>query len=52
MLTAISNGLAIARFGGFRVPHGGGDAFGLLLMGMVAVGVLVWALARSGRSAT
>jgi hypothetical protein len=34
------------------VFHGGrgGDGLGLLLMGVVAVGVLVWALAHSGSS--
>jgi hypothetical protein len=41
------NDLAMMRF---LVVHGGrgGDGFALLLMGAVAVGVLVWALSRSG----
>jgi cbb3-type cytochrome oxidase subunit 3 len=42
------NALALARFGGIHVMHGGGDAVGLLLMGVVAISVVVWALARSG----
>jgi cbb3-type cytochrome oxidase subunit 3 len=50
MGTAGMNALALARFGGFHVMHGRGDAGGLLLMGLVAVGVVVWALSRSGRS--
>jgi cbb3-type cytochrome oxidase subunit 3 len=49
MVTAAMNALAMVRFGGFRVVRGSGDAFGLVLMCLVAVGVLVWALARSER---
>jgi cbb3-type cytochrome oxidase subunit 3 len=50
MFTAAINSLAMMRFGGFRAAHSAGDAFGLFLMGVVAVGVLVWALARSDRN--
>jgi hypothetical protein len=48
MLTAGMNALAMIRFGGFRFGHGGGESFALLLMGLVAAGVLVWALSHSG----
>jgi hypothetical protein len=46
MLKAGMNDLAMRVL----VFHGGrsGDGLGLLLMGVVAVGVLVWALSRSG----
>ena len=47
MLTAGMNNLAMIRFGGFRFGHSGGDGFALLLMGLVAVGVLIWALSHS-----
>jgi hypothetical protein len=49
MLTAGLNALALARFGGIRVIHGARDVFGLLLIGFVAIGVLIWALSGSGR---
>jgi cbb3-type cytochrome oxidase subunit 3 len=49
MLTAGMNTLAMARFG-FRIAHGGGEAFGLLVMTIAALGILVWALSRSGRN--
>jgi len=47
MFMAGMNDLAMLRFGGFRFGHSGGESFALLLMGVVAVGVLVWALSRS-----
>jgi cbb3-type cytochrome oxidase subunit 3 len=47
MLTAGMNALAMMRFGGFRIAHGGGDALGLLVMGVAVLGILVWALSRS-----
>lgn len=47
MLTAGMNALAMVRFGGFRFGHGGGDGIGLLLMGVVVFGVLIWALSHS-----
>ena len=49
MLTAGLNALALARFGGTRVIHGARDGFGLLLIGLVAIGLLIWALSGSGR---
>jgi hypothetical protein len=50
MLTAGMNGLALMRFGGFRLVHGGHEGFAWLLMGLVAMGVAIWAVARSGSS--
>jgi hypothetical protein len=50
MLTAGMNDLAMIRFGGFRFGHSGGDGFALLLMGLVAVVVLVWALSHAGNN--
>lgn len=47
MATVGMNDLAM-RLGGFRLHHGG-DGAALLLMGVVALGVLIWALARSDR---
>jgi hypothetical protein len=47
MVTTGMNELAM-RLGGFRFGHGGGDAFFLLLMGLVAMGALVWALSSAG----
>lgn len=49
MLTAGLDALALARFGGIRVIHGARDGFGLLLVGLVAIGVLIWALSGSSR---
>jgi hypothetical protein len=48
MLTAGMNDLAMRAF----AFHGGrgGDGFALVLMGVVAAGVLVWALSRSGNN--
>jgi hypothetical protein len=44
MLTTGLNALALMRIGGL---HGGSrDGFGLLLMGLVAIGVVIWALSR------
>jgi hypothetical protein len=46
MFTAL-NALALARFGGFRLIRGGArDGFGLLLIGLVAIGVAIWAVLR------
>jgi hypothetical protein len=47
MAAAGMNALAMFRFGGFRFGHGGGDAFALLLMGLVAFVLVVWALSHS-----
>jgi hypothetical protein len=36
------------RFGGFRLAHGSGhDGFAWLSMGLIAIGVGVWAVSRS-----
>ena len=51
MLTAGLNALAMVRFGGFRVLHGGGQGgFALLLIGLLAIGVAGWAVTRSEHS--
>lgn len=49
MVTAGMNALAMIRFGGFRGGHSG-DGFALLLMGLLAVGALVWALSHGDRN--
>lgn len=50
MGTAAFNALAMMRFGGFRLMHGGArDGFGFLLIGLVAIGVAAWAVARAER---
>jgi hypothetical protein len=50
MLTAGLNALAMVRFGGFRLEHGGGrDGFAWLLMGLAAIGVAIWAVVRGNR---
>jgi hypothetical protein len=51
MLTAGVNALALMRFGVIRLAHGGGrDGFAWLLMGLAAIGVAVWAVARGERT--
>lgn len=50
MLTAGLNALALVRFGGFRLAHSGRDGFAWLLMGLAAIGVAVWAVARTDRN--
>jgi len=50
MVSAAIGGLAMVRLSGFHGAHNPGDAFGLLVMGVVAIGVLVWALAHSDRN--
>ncbi|MGD0345288.1 MAG: hypothetical protein ABSA85_00945 [Terracidiphilus sp.] len=53
MGTAGLNVLAMVRLGVFRLMHGGvRDGFGFLLIGLVAIGVAIWAVARSERSET
>jgi phosphotransferase system glucose/maltose/N-acetylglucosamine-specific IIC component len=53
MLTAGLNSLAMIRFGAFRLAHGGGNGgFALLVFGLVAIGVAVWAASRPNRSET
>jgi hypothetical protein len=46
------NALALVRFGGFRFGHfgGRGGGFGFVLIGLVLVGVVIWAVSRSSRS--
>jgi hypothetical protein len=47
MLTTGLNALALVRFGGLRLAHSGGrDGLAWLLMGLAAIGVAVWAVAR------
>jgi hypothetical protein len=49
MLTAGLNALALVRFGGVRLIHGGGrDGLTLLLLGLGAIGAAIWAVARPG----
>jgi hypothetical protein len=50
MLTAGLNELAMLRFGGFRLGHGGGGGFAFLFLGLIAIGFAVWAVARPDRS--
>ena len=51
MLAADLNSLAVIRFGGFRLVHGGGNGgFAWLLLGLAAIGVAVWAASRPNRS--
>ena len=52
MLTAGLNALALMRFGGFRLAHGGGNGFAWLVIGLVAIGVAVWAVSRPEKSET
>lgn len=49
MLTAGLNALAMARLGITRWMHDSRDGFGLLLMGLTAIGVAIWAVVRSQR---
>jgi hypothetical protein len=51
MLTAGLNSLAMVRFGGLRLVHGGGhDGLAWLLIGLAAIGVAVWAAGRTSRT--
>jgi hypothetical protein len=50
VLTANLNALALVRFGGFRLAHGGHDGFAWVLIGLIAIGVAVWAVSRPGPS--
>jgi len=50
MLTAGLDALAMVRFGGLRLAHGGGhEGFAWLLIGLAAIGVAVWAVSRNSR---
>ena len=51
MGTAGLNALAMNCLVAFRLMHGGGrGGFGFLLIGLVTIGVAIWAVARSGRN--
>ena len=53
MGTAGLNALAWMRLGAFRMMHSGArDGFGFLLIGLAAIGVVIWAVARSEGKAT
>jgi hypothetical protein len=53
MGTAGYHALAMVRLGAFRLMHGGArDGLGFLLIGLVAIGVALWAVARSERNKT
>lgn len=53
MGTAGLNALAWMRVGAFRMMHSGArDGFGFLLIGLAAIGVVIWAVARSEGKAT
>ena len=46
------NALALLRFGGFHAFHGGGRdgaGFTWAILAIAVAGLIVWALARSGR---
>ena len=47
MGTAGISGLALIHFSGLRLAENIGDDLALLLMGMVALGALIWALAQA-----
>lgn len=50
MGTAGLNALAMILLDAFRPMHGGGGGgFGFLLIGLVVIGVVIWAVARSER---
>ncbi len=50
METAGLNALAMMRLGSFRLMHSGArDGLGFLLIGLVAIGVAVWVVARAER---
>lgn len=51
MGSAFLNALAMVRLGAFRLMHSGvRDGFGFLLIGLVAIGVAIWAVARAERN--
>jgi hypothetical protein len=52
MMTAELNSLALLRFGGFRLGHGGGPGgFAWLLIGLAAVAIGIWAFSRTSERA-
>lgn len=53
MGTAALSGLAMIRLGAFRLTHSGAsDGLGFLMIGLAAIGVAIWAIARSERKET
>jgi hypothetical protein len=44
------NALAMMRFGRFAGLRGGQDGFAWLLIGLLAIGIAVWAVSRSQHS--
>lgn len=51
MMTAALNSLALVRFGGFRLGHGGGaGGFAWLLIGLAAVAIGIWVFSRTGEN--
>jgi hypothetical protein len=49
MGTAGLNALAMTCLCAFRLMHGGArGGFGFLLIGLVVIGMVIWAIARSG----
>jgi hypothetical protein len=51
MLSETLNSLALMRFGGFRLSHGGSSGFAWLLIGLAAIAVGIWAFSRTTESA-
>ena len=53
MGTAGLNALGMVRLGVFRLMHSGArHGLGFLLIGLLAIGVAIWAVARSERNET
>jgi hypothetical protein len=53
MATAGLNALATMRWSALRLMHNGArDGLGFLLMGLVGIGVAIWAVARAERNET
>lgn len=51
MVTTGLNALALMRIEGIRLVHGGGrNGFGILLVGLLAIGAMIWAFSQSGRN--
>lgn len=52
MLSGSLNSLALMRFGGFRLGHGGGGGgFAWLVMGLAAIATGFWFFSRTGENA-
>ncbi len=51
MLTTALNALAMVKFAGLRLLHGGGrDGSAWLLIGLGAIGATIWAVLQKDRS--